>query len=46
MITFIVSMLALVAGYFLYGKLMEKVFSPDASRVTPAVSMQDRKSVV
>ncbi len=41
MITFIVSMLALVAGYFLYGKLMEKVFSPDASRVTPAVSMQD-----
>lgn len=34
-------MLALVAGYFVYGKLVERIFSPDPSRVTPAVAMQD-----
>ena len=34
-------MLALVAGYLFYGKLVERIFSPDPSRVTPALSMQD-----
>lgn len=34
-------MLALVAGYLFYGKLVERIFSPDPSRVTPAISMQD-----
>ncbi len=34
-------MLALVAGYLVYGKLVERIFSPDPSRVTPALSMQD-----
>lgn len=41
MVTFIISMLALVAGYLFYGKLVERIFSPDPSRVTPAISMQD-----
>ncbi|MCR5497537.1 MAG: carbon starvation protein A [Paludibacteraceae bacterium] len=41
MVTFIISMLALVAGYLFYGKLVERIFSPDPSRVTPALSMQD-----
>ncbi len=40
MITFIVSLLALVLGYFLYGRFVEKVFGPD-DRVTPAVAKAD-----
>ena len=41
MITFLVSFLLLIVGYFVYGKLVERVFAPDANRVTPAISMQD-----
>lgn len=37
MISFIISLLALVAGYFVYGKVVERVFGPD-NRVTPAVN--------
>ena len=40
MITFLISLLALVVGYVVYGKLVERVFSPD-DRVTPAVSCAD-----
>jgi len=40
MITFIASLLALVLGYFLYGRFVEKVFGPD-NRVTPAVAKAD-----
>ena len=40
MITFIASLLALVLGYFLYGRFVEKVFGPD-DRVTPAVAKAD-----
>lgn len=40
MISFIIALLALVAGYFFYGKLVEKVFGPD-DRPTPAVSRAD-----
>ena len=40
MISFIIALLALVAGYFFYGKLVEKVFGPD-DRLTPAVSKAD-----
>ena len=40
MISFIIALLALVAGYFFYGKLVEKVFGPD-DRTTPAVSKAD-----
>lgn len=40
MITFILSLLALVLGYFLYGKFVERVFGPD-DRETPAVTKAD-----
>ncbi|MBR6219154.1 MAG: hypothetical protein IKQ80_07955, partial [Clostridia bacterium] len=40
MITLILSFVALVIGYFTYGKLVERTFGPD-DRVTPANSMTD-----
>ena len=40
MITFLASHVALVLGYLLYGRFVEKVFGPD-DRVTPAVSKAD-----
>jgi carbon starvation protein CstA len=41
MITFIVSILALVAGYFVYGKLIERFFGADNSKETPVIRMSD-----
>lgn len=41
MITFILAIVALVAGYFLYGKLMEKIFGSSNERKTPAYALQD-----
>ncbi|QJB57540.1 carbon starvation protein A [Pseudodesulfovibrio sp. zrk46] len=32
---------ALVIGYFTYGKFVDKVFAPDANRVTPAIALED-----
>lgn len=40
MVTFLCAIILLIAGYFLYGKLVEKVFRPD-DRVTPAVDHPD-----
>ena len=40
MITFVVCLIALVLGYFLYGKFVERVFGPD-DRETPAVAKAD-----
>ena len=40
MISFTLSLVALLLGYLLYGRFVEKVFSPD-DRVTPAVSKAD-----
>ena len=40
MISFVISLVALVLGYFLYGKFVEKVFGPD-DRPTPAVAKAD-----
>ena len=40
MITFCCAILLLIVGYFLYGKLAEKVFRPD-DRPTPAVDHPD-----
>lgn len=40
MITFIFAIIILIGGYFLYGKLAEKVFRPD-DRPTPAVDHPD-----
>ena len=28
MITFIISLIALVAGYFIYGRVVERIFAP------------------
>ena len=41
MITFIVSIILLVAGYFLYGKLVSRYLDVDPSRKTPAYELQD-----
>ena len=40
MISFILSLAALVIGYFFYGRFVEKVFGP-ADRITPAVAKAD-----
>lgn len=40
MISFALSLLALIVGYVFYGRLVEKVFGPDG-RVTPAVGKSD-----
>ena len=40
MISFLVSLVALVFGYFLYGRFVERVFGPD-DRTTPAVAKAD-----
>ncbi len=41
MITFIVSLIILIGGYFIYGRYIEKVFSPDKNRKTPALTSTD-----
>ncbi len=41
MITFICCLLILIAGYFVYGRFIEKVFGIDTSRQTPAYALQD-----
>ena len=41
MISFLISLLALIVGYVFYGKFVEKIFDPDLSRSTPAVSKAD-----
>ena len=41
MISFLISIVALVVGYFLYGAFVERVFGPDPNRATPAISKAD-----
>ena len=41
MITFLLSILALIAGYIVYGAFVEKVFGVDSKRPTPAVTLRD-----
>lgn len=41
MITFLVALVALIAGYFLYGALVDRIFGVDASRPTPAITKAD-----
>lgn len=41
MITLLLSIVALVLGYLIYGRFVEKVFGPDKNRPTPAHSMSD-----
>lgn len=40
MITFTICLLALIAGYFVYGRVVERVFGPDDRR-TPALTKTD-----
>lgn len=41
MITFLISILLLIGGYFLYGKFVERFVGADPSRKTPAYELQD-----
>lgn len=41
MITFTLAIVILIAGYFIYGKIIEKIFGADSERQTPAITMAD-----
>ena len=41
MITFIISLIALVVGFVLYGTFVERVFGIDSNAQTPAISKAD-----
>lgn len=41
MISFVISIVALIIGYLLYGTFVEKVFKPDQNRIPPAIARKD-----
>lgn len=41
MTSFLIAFVVLIAGYFIYGALVEKVFASDKNRKTPAKTMAD-----
>ncbi len=41
MISFLLSIAALILGYVIYGKFVEKIFGADESRKTPAITQND-----
>ena len=41
MVTFSVALALLIIGYVVYGGFMNRIFAPDATCITPAVSMND-----
>ncbi len=41
MISFLISIAALILGYFVYGAFVDRVFGPDPSRPTPAIAKAD-----
>ncbi|MDR2680727.1 MAG: carbon starvation protein A [Tannerella sp.] len=41
MVSFVGCLLFLIAGYFIYGSLMERIFGADTNRPTPAYTQQD-----
>ena len=41
MITFLLSIVALIAGYFIYGRFVEKIFGINPSNLTPANTLTD-----
>ena len=45
MVSFTLSLIALVFGYLLYGRFVERVFAPD-DRVTPAVAINKAPNIV
>lgn len=40
MVTFVISLIALIAGYFIYGRIVERIMAP-TDRPTPAVTKAD-----
>jgi len=41
MISFLISIAALILGYIIYGRIVERLFGADSSRITPANSRAD-----
>ena len=41
MFSFLISLCALILGYLIYGRFVERAFGPDPARPTPAVSKAD-----
>ncbi|MBI9096218.1 MAG: carbon starvation protein A [Sphaerochaeta sp.] len=41
MVSFLLSMVLLVVGYFTYGVVVERIFGIDTKRITPAVAFED-----
>ncbi len=41
MLSFLISIVALVLGYMIYGAFVDRVFGPDSSRKTPALTKTD-----
>ncbi len=41
MTSFLISLVVLIAGYFIYGSFVERVFKTDGNRPTPATTMAD-----
>ncbi|OED43754.1 carbon starvation protein CstA [Endozoicomonas sp. (ex Bugula neritina AB1)] len=41
MTSFLVSIVTLIVGYFIYGRIVERAFGADSGRKTPAYTMQD-----
>lgn len=46
MISFILSIIALISGYFIYGKFVEKIFGIQVDRKTPAIRLRDEVDFV
>lgn len=40
-VSFLLSIIALVVGYFVYGKIVEKAFGVDENVTTPAIALED-----
>lgn len=38
---FLISVVALLGGYFIYGKIVAKIFGANDNRPTPAITMAD-----
>jgi carbon starvation protein CstA len=41
MVTFLVSIIALIGGYYIYGQIIDRVFRPEGQRSTPAMASPD-----
>ncbi|MBQ0077068.1 MAG: carbon starvation protein A [Bacteroidales bacterium] len=41
MYSFIICLIALIVGYFVYGRIVDRIFGPDPARQTPAIANAD-----